>query len=107
MLNGRRTGLIAYGAVVLGTGVTLVLRLSLVPSFGYHGELMSFFPVIILSAYLGGLGPGLLATALGATVGDYFFIEPRFSFAIADPGSVYAMGMFLLAGSVISALMES
>ena len=107
MFNGRRAGLIAYGAAVLGTGVTLMISLSLVPWFGYSAGLMTFFPVIIISAYLGGLGPGLLATVLGAAVGHYFFIEPRFSFAIADSGSVYAMGMFLLAGSVVSVLMES
>ena len=64
MFNGRRTGLIAYGAAVLGTGVTLVIRLSLVPWFGYHAELMTFFPVIIISAYLGGLGPGVRPSAI-------------------------------------------
>jgi hypothetical protein len=30
---------------------------------------MTFFPAIIISAYLGGLGPGLLATVLGALMG--------------------------------------
>src|SRR4051812_44846954 len=33
---------------------------------GHHAPLMTFFPAIILSAYLGGLGPGLLATCDGA-----------------------------------------
>jgi len=107
MFNGRRSGLIAYGAAVLGTGVTLALRLSLVPAFGTYAELMTFVPVIAISAYLGGLGPGLLATVLGAAAGGSFFIEPRFSFAIANAGSVYDVGTFLLAAAIISALMES
>jgi two-component system, cell cycle sensor histidine kinase and response regulator CckA len=32
------------------------------------------YPAILLSSYLGGLGPGLVATALGAASGLYFFV---------------------------------
>ena len=107
-MNERRLARpMAYGVAVLAVLGSLLVRLPLVPWLGDHAELMTFFPAIILSAYLGGLGPGMLATVLGAAVGDYFFIEPRYSFAIANPGSVYAMGLFLLAGAVISVLMES
>lgn len=98
---------IAYGVAVLATAVSLLLRLPLVPWLGYHAELMTFFPAVIVSAYLGGLGPGLVATVLGAAAGDFFFIEPRYSFAIATTGSAYGMGLFVLTGAVISGVMES
>src|ERR1043165_5073837 len=98
---------IAYGVAVLATAVSLLLRLPLVPWLGYHAELMTFFPAVIVSAYLGGLGPGLVATVLGAAAGDFFFIEPRSSFATAKTGSAYAMGLFVLPGAVIGGVMES
>src|SRR3954447_5123386 len=107
MRETPRARLVAYGVAVLATGVSLLIRLPLVPWLGYHAELMTFFPAIILSAYLGGLGPGLVATFLGAAAGDYFFLDPRHSFAIADPGTAYGLGLFVLAGAVISGLMES
>ncbi len=107
-MNERRLARpMAYGMAVLAVLGSLLVRLPLVPWLGYHAELMTFFPAIILSAYLGGLGPGLLATVLGVVAADYFFIEPRYSFGTDDPGRAFAMGLFALAGAVISGLMES
>ena len=107
MSETRLARLTAYGVAVLAVLVSLLVRLPLVPWLGYHAELMTFFPAIILSAYLGGLGPGMLATVLGVAAADYFFIEPRYSFGTDDPGRAYAMGLFVLAGAAISGLMES
>ncbi len=107
MLEQRRNQLIAYGVAVVATGASLLLRLAVVPWLGYHAELMTFFPAIIVSAYLGGLGPGLLATVLGAAAGDYYLVEPRYTLAIHEVGRVYGMGLFVLVGAVISRLMES
>jgi PAS domain S-box-containing protein len=102
-----RGRLLAYGVAVLATGLSLLIRLPLVPWLDYHAELMTFFPAIIISAYLGGLGPGLVATLLGAAAGAYFFLEPRYSFAIHDLGTAYGLGLFVFTGAVISGLMES
>ena len=107
MHDQRRTQLIAYGVAVFATGLLLVIRLALVPWLGYHAELMTFFLAVIISAYLGGVGPGLLATALGVATGRYFFMEPRYSLAIHELGRAYAMGLFVLVSAVISGLMES
>ena len=86
-MNERRLAPpMAYGVALLSVLGSLLVRLPLVPWLGYHAELMTFFPAVILSAYLGGLGPGLLATVLGAAVADYFFIEPLHS----SPGSIRA-----------------
>ncbi len=99
--------LVAYGVAVLATGFSLLVRLPLVPWLGSNAELMTFFPAIILSAYVGGLGPGLLATFLGAAAGRYFLIEPLYSFGIDGLGRAYGLGLFALAGAVISGLTES
>src|SRR5262245_12834874 len=52
-----RARLVAYGVAVLATGVSLLLRWPLWPVIGEHTPFLTFFPAVILSAYLGGLGP--------------------------------------------------
>jgi K+-sensing histidine kinase KdpD len=37
---------------------------------------------VVLSAWYGGLGPGLLATALAALIADYHFVHPIHSFDV-------------------------
>src|SRR5262245_1212934 len=107
MHDQRRTQLIAYAVAVLGTGLSLTIRLLLVPWLGYHAEFMTFFPIIMVSAYLGGLGPGIVATVLSAAAGDYFLVKPRFSLPITNVGSVYVTGLFVFVASLISIMIES
>lgn len=61
MNEQRRARLIAYGVALLAVFGSLLVRLPLVPWLGHHAEMMTFFPAIIISVYLGGLGPGMLA----------------------------------------------
>src|SRR5204863_3016391 len=44
-----------------------------------------FLGAIMLSAFFGGLGPGLVATAISAFLVDYYFVPPyyRFEFSLA------------------------
>ena len=38
---------------------------------------MTFFPAVMIAAYFGGLGPGLLATILSAVAANYFLgVDP-------------------------------
>jgi len=41
-----------------------------------------FFPAVILSAWFGGIGPGLLATPLSVLAFAYYFVPPIYSFAV-------------------------
>src|ERR1051325_5467022 len=61
-------------AVALPLGV-LAARLSAASLVGERPFLVAFFIPILLSAYLGGLGPGLVAT-LVAAAGSYYFLVP-------------------------------
>jgi PAS domain S-box-containing protein len=106
MSERLRARWIAYGVAVAATGVSLLARWPLFWLIGYHNPLFTFFPAIILSAYFGGLGPGLVATLLGAAAANYFLIEPVHTFRIHDPTEVYGVGLFLVTGAVISGLSE-
>jgi PAS domain S-box-containing protein len=91
-------------AVALVAG-TLLLRFGATPWDGSQALLIMFVFPIVVSAYLGGLGPGLLATALSGIVANYFFMVPIGSFGFASPGSFAQWLMFQLAGVLISVLL--
>jgi PAS domain S-box-containing protein len=109
MRDTPRARLVAYGMAVLATGLSLLFRLSLLPVVDYRTPFifMTFFPAIILSAFLGGLGPALAATALGAAAAKCFLIEPYYSLRVHDAAEGIALGLFVLTGAFIGGVMES
>jgi PAS domain S-box-containing protein len=94
-----------YGIAIVGVILATLLRLALDPLLGPNLPLFLFvFPIIVVAWY-GGLGPGLLATALSLVVGDYLFIPPRGSlFLNGDPLSVQRILSLLATGTVFSIL---
>lgn len=80
---------IAIVLVALAFGARWALGDGLPPGFPY----LTFFPAVILSAFLFGLRPGLVAAILALPLAWYFFISPgRFSFA---PAHLLAVGFYL------------
>ncbi|HEX4996627.1 MAG TPA: PAS domain S-box protein [Terriglobia bacterium] len=71
------TPLQRYGAAVLGVVLTALARLALDPFLKGDLPLFLFFFPIVGAAWLGGLGPGLVATALSLLLGDFLFLEER------------------------------
>src|SRR5262245_10089079 len=72
---------IAVGSCVLA----LMLRMALDPWLGGQPALIIFIFPIIISAYLGGLGPGLLATAIAGALTAIFILPPERSFWVHRP----------------------
>src|SRR5262245_12027522 len=105
--DSSRARLVAYALAVAGTGLSVLLRLALFRFVGDRAPTATFFPAIILGAYIGGVRPGLLATLLSAAALNYFLTEPRYTFKIGDDADSYALGLFVLTGVVLSALAES
>jgi two-component system sensor histidine kinase/response regulator len=103
-----RTRLAAYGVAMLAPAVTtLLVRWPLWPVLGDRILYMTFLPAVLIAAYLGGIGPGLLATSLGALVTTYFLVEPLYSLEITSVPHAVAQALFVLVGAVISGLSES
>jgi two-component system sensor histidine kinase/response regulator len=75
--------------------------------FDEESPFLLFFGAVVVSAWLGGLGPGLLATVLAALTSDYFFLSPTPSLQISDFGQGLRLVSFLLEGSFISLLVEA
>jgi PAS domain S-box-containing protein len=96
-----------YGAAVLLSLAALAVRVALHPVLGDAVRLQMFTLAVVLSAWWGGLGPGLVATALGAGAGTFFFLDPTGSFRLQAAGDGVRIGVFLLNGIAISWIAEA
>jgi K+-sensing histidine kinase KdpD len=90
-----KTYSVSYPSLLLRCGIAVA---SVAVALGFHLLLDSLFPhdtflplilgvtmlcaSVVLSAWYGGLGPGLLATALAALIADYHFVHPIHSFDV-------------------------
>ncbi|MGC3991416.1 MAG: PAS domain S-box protein [Chthoniobacteraceae bacterium] len=92
------------GALTL---VVLAIRLTFVDLFGQSPVLLLFFIPIALSAWLGGLGPGLFSTTVAA-VGVYVFLmRPEPLVPLSRPLGLTQWSMLVIDGVLISALCEA
>jgi C4-dicarboxylate-specific signal transduction histidine kinase len=62
-----------------------------------------FLGAIMISAWYGGVGPGLLATVLSSLAFDYYFLFPTYSLA-AKPGEIPRLVVFTLSALFVGAL---
>src|SRR5580704_2636315 len=99
--------LIRYGIAIGVTGLSLLVRWALWPILGNQTPHMTFFPAVMISAYYGGFGPGVVATLCSALAAHYFLADTRFTFQIGDIHGAVALTLFVLVGVVISGLSES
>jgi PAS domain S-box-containing protein len=67
---------------------------------------ITFYPAVMLSALLGGVGPGLLATAAAALGVDYFMLSPVGSFAVANVADAVGLVFFTGMGVFMSVVAE-
>src|SRR5262252_5409761 len=61
-----------YGLAPLAVAIAFSVRLALEPILGDASPYLLFIPAVLVAGGLGGLGPGLLATALSIVLG--FFV---------------------------------
>ena len=91
--------LLRYGLAVASVAVAVIATLP------WASTLVSplFFLAVIVSAWLGGTGPGLLAAVLATLAIDYFFLLPRYSLN-AEPANLVQLFVFLLSAVVVSGM---
>jgi C4-dicarboxylate-specific signal transduction histidine kinase len=93
-----------YGAAVLVVAAALFPSL-LLQRYFIHPFLFLFYAAVIVAAWFGGAGPGLVAVALSTLSIDYFFLPPFHSLAINATDTTYfaAFVVCALAASWVSA----
>jgi len=97
-----RSRLQRYGFAVLAVAIALLVKLLLAPLIQEESPFLLFFAPLVVSAWYGGLGPGLLATVLASLSSDYFFLIPTYSFTLISFGKGLRLCLFLIEGFSIS-----
>jgi hypothetical protein len=85
-------------AAVAITVIALVIRLSLDPVLPPGFPYITFFPAVVLSAFVFGLRPGLISATLGLLFSWYFFIPPA-GFGLT-PGVGMALSLYVFVVAV-------
>ena len=94
-----------YASAVLLSLIGLAARFALDPAMPPGFPFVAFFPPVILSSFLFGRGPGIVAGVLCGLFALYFFIPPVRSFALDGPGAL-AMGFYCVVVAVDIALVD-
>src|SRR5687767_4847119 len=93
----------AFAAVV--AAAALLLRLILAPLLG-EASFQLFLVAVALAALRGGLGPGLLATALSAVLGHAALLHPEARFELRGLLDDVRPVVFVLEGLLLSVVIE-
>jgi PAS domain S-box-containing protein len=94
-----------YGTAVLAIAVAAVLEHWLAPIVGPM-PMALYFPAVLVAAWYGGLGPGLLATALALAVPDLLRGVPAVGAPVGDAQEALRRAVFALVGIITSWLNE-
>jgi signal transduction histidine kinase len=92
-----------YGIAILTSGLAGVLTGWISPFMGSASFFELFHMAVVVSAFCGGLGPGLLAATISFLVLDYFYIPPLNAFALGP--HLWRMVLFA-AVAVLTALLS-
>jgi PAS domain S-box-containing protein len=92
-----------YGIPILATVFATVVTHALRPMID-HGIMSVYFASVMVSAWYGGLGPGLLATGLSILVSDIFFFHPTYSLAVNRIDDLTALIVFSMVSFLINLL---
>jgi PAS domain S-box-containing protein len=97
---------VRYGVAALVVGAAVLVKLLLDPLTVQDTPFLLILGAIMVSAWYGGLGPGLLATGLSALATDYYFLDPKVSFTTFGPELV-DLAAFVVEGVLVSVLTSS
>jgi light-regulated signal transduction histidine kinase (bacteriophytochrome) len=98
-----RTAIHRYGVALIVTG--LCFGLTLLAAFFVGRSIFQLALVaVVLSAWYGGLGPGLLSASVSALALAFFVLEPRYSFLIQSADETLQFTVFLMVAVLMSTL---
>ena len=90
-----------YAFALVATLLALGLKLAIDRWTPNVGPFLFFAFAVMLSAWFGGFGPGLLATAAGALAADHFLLKP-YPGVPGDESNVVRLAVFVIVGVQIS-----
>ncbi len=96
----KRQTIVRHGLAALAS---ICMALAATPTLGYldlANIAMLFLLVVLLAAVRLGRGPSVTATCVGVACFDFFFVTPRFTFAVSDFQYLVTFGVMLAVGLI-------
>lgn len=93
-----------YALAIAACVGTTLLAFPLLHLFELANIVMMFLLCVVLVAVKLGRGPSILASVLSVASFDFFFVEPRFSFAVSDVQYLWTFAVMLVVGLLIGQL---
>ena len=97
---------VRYAVALVAWAVALAVTLALEPYLA-RALFVLFWPAVLLSAWYGGFGPGLLVSVLSTLAVDFALLPPLGSIALHTPGDVAPLALFILFSVFVSRLTDS
>ena len=91
---------IRYGFAALASVATALIATPLLGIFNLVNIAMLFLLTVVLVAVRFGRGPSVISTVVGVLAFDFFFVPPRFSFAVSDLQYVMTFAVMLAVGLI-------
>ena len=107
LMRERRTlhPVVRYVVIPVGAvAVSFLLTLLLEP-FVSRVVFILFWPAVIITAAVAGLGPAIIASLLSLVIVDFWFLPPLRAIA-SKPGDLFTLLIFLTMASLVSALAD-
>ncbi len=90
----------AWAIAAASSLTTALLATPLLPYLDLANIAMLFLLVVVLVAVRLGRGASVVATCVGVACFDFFFVQPRFSFAVSDLQYLVTFGVMLAVGLI-------
>jgi len=91
---------IGLGFFILATGLSFLMF----PYFELSNLIMAYLVGVMVTAIYCGRGPAILISVLSVLAFDFFFVPPRFTFAVAENHYILTFAVMFLVAMVISHL---
>jgi len=102
-----RARLERYGVAVALVLLAFALRWAIFGHLDSRLPFAFFLVAVMVAAWYGGLGPGMLAAVGGLLVGDYFFLPQHGAYAALGDAERTVITLYAINATLIVVLMES
>jgi K+-sensing histidine kinase KdpD len=103
----RRSIFARYGIAIAAVGVAFLFRYWLFGTQDSRLPFILFVPAAMIATWYGGMAPGLLATAAGLMLGDYFFLSAHEGMGPVRESERLAIGMYAVTTTLCVMLFEN
>lgn len=95
-----------YGIAIFLSALAIYLKIHFSSQLGTNSPFLLLFSAVLISGWIGGLGPAFIATICCTIGAMYFFLLPTYSFNKDSQTSV-EIAIFIIEGVLIGGLLET